>query len=88
MVWLVFMGGVIKWKPTPVFLPGESHGQRNPVGYSPYGCTKSTTDNLAHTHNFISESMGRLFQGRGRDFSEHMMMLQVHWKPNLPPSWS
>jgi len=22
-------------KPTPVFLPGESHGQRNLVGYSP-----------------------------------------------------
>ena len=24
-----------KWKPTPVFLPGESHGQRVLVGYSP-----------------------------------------------------
>ena len=24
-----------KWRPTPVFLPGESHGQRGPVGYSP-----------------------------------------------------
>ena len=23
------------WKPTPVFLPGESHGQRSLVGYSP-----------------------------------------------------
>ena len=23
------------WKPTPVFLPGESHGQRRLVGYSP-----------------------------------------------------
>ena len=27
-----------KWQPTPVFLPGESHGQRNLVGYSPQGC--------------------------------------------------
>ena len=26
-----------KWQPTPVFLPGESHGQRNLVGYSPLG---------------------------------------------------
>ena len=25
------------WQPTPVFLPGESHGQRNLVGYSPQG---------------------------------------------------
>ena len=23
------------WQPTPVFLPGESHGQRNLAGYSP-----------------------------------------------------
>ena len=26
------------WQPTPVFLPGESHGQRGLVGYSPWGC--------------------------------------------------
>ena len=26
-----------KWQPTPVFLPGESHGQRNLVGYNPGG---------------------------------------------------
>ena len=24
------------WQPTPVFLPGESHGQRSPAGYSPW----------------------------------------------------
>ena len=24
-----------KWQPTPVFLPGESHGQRRLSGYSP-----------------------------------------------------
>ena len=23
------------WQPTPVFLPGEAHGQRSLVGYSP-----------------------------------------------------
>ena len=26
------------WQPTAVFLPGESHGQRSLVGYSPWGC--------------------------------------------------
>ena len=26
-----------KWQPTPVFLPGESHGQRSLAGYSPWG---------------------------------------------------
>ena len=30
-----------KWQPTPVFLPGESHGQRNLAGYSPWGCKES-----------------------------------------------
>ena len=27
-----------EWLPTPGFLPGESHGQRSLVGYSPWGC--------------------------------------------------
>ena len=27
-----------KWQSHPVFLPGESHGQRSLVGYSPWGC--------------------------------------------------
>jgi len=26
------------WQPTPLFLPGESQGQRSLVGYNPYGC--------------------------------------------------
>ena len=25
------------WQPTPVLLPGESHGQRSLAGYSPWG---------------------------------------------------
>ena len=28
------------WKPTPVFLPGDSHGQRKLSGYSPWGHKK------------------------------------------------
>ena len=28
------------WLPTPVFLPGESHGQRSLEGYSPWGCKR------------------------------------------------
>ena len=29
--------------PPPVFLPGESHGQRNLAGYSPWGRKESDT---------------------------------------------
>ena len=39
-----------KWQPTPVFLPGESHGRRNPVGYSPRGCKESDTTERFHFH--------------------------------------
>ena len=27
-----------KWQPTPIFLPGESHGWKRLAGYSPWGC--------------------------------------------------
>ena len=29
------------WQPTPAFVPGESPGERNLAGYSPWGCKKS-----------------------------------------------
>ena len=32
-----------KWQPTPVFLPGESHGQRSLACYSPWGHKESDT---------------------------------------------
>ena len=31
------------WQLTPVFLPGESHGQSSLVGYSPWGRKESDT---------------------------------------------
>ena len=35
------------WQPTPVFLPGKSHGQRSLVGYSPWGRKElDTTEQL------------------------------------------
>ena len=36
--------------PTPVFLPGESHGRRSLVGYSPWGRKESDTTEQLHTH--------------------------------------
>ena len=32
-----------KWHPTPIFLPGEFHGQKCLVGYSPWCHKKSDT---------------------------------------------
>ena len=39
------------WQPTPVFLPGESYGQRSLAGYSPWGGKESdTTEATEHAH--------------------------------------
>ena len=39
-----------KWQPTPVFLPGESHGRRNLAGYSLWGLKESDmTEQLTHS---------------------------------------
>ena len=35
-------------QPTPVFLPGESHGRRSMVGYSPWGRKESATTERLH----------------------------------------
>ena len=37
---------------TPVFLPGESRGQRTLVGYSPQGCKESDTTKQLHDFTF------------------------------------
>ena len=39
-----------KWQPTPVFLPGKSHGWRSLAGYSPKGHHKSVATESTHTH--------------------------------------
>ena len=38
-----------KWQPTPVFLPGESHGWKSLVGYSPRGCEESYMTERLHS---------------------------------------
>ena len=47
--------GKIPWRregqPTPVFLPGEFHGQKSLVNYSPWGLKElDMTELLTHTH--------------------------------------
>ena len=39
-----------KWQPTPVFLPGESHGRKSLVGYSPKGHKESDMTERLHFH--------------------------------------
>ena len=49
-----------KWQPTPVFLPGKSHGLRILVGYSPWGLKESDTTERFHFHFIPSVYMGEI----------------------------
>ena len=54
-----FPGGPVvrqrrQWHPTPVLLPGKSHGRRSLVGCSPWGHYKSDTAERLHFHFSLS----------------------------------
>ena len=54
-----------QWHPTPVLLPGTSHGWRSLVGCSPWGRYKSDTTERLHFHFSLSctgEGNGNLLQ--------------------------
>ena len=60
-----------KWQPTPVFLPGESHGWRSQVGYSPRGHRELDTTERLKLYNTsgggkCQEGRLRLSVGEGR----------------------
>ena len=45
---------IVLWHPTPVLLPGRSHGRRSLVGCSPWGCWGSDTTQRLHFHFSLS----------------------------------
>ena len=47
-----------KWQPTPVFLPGKSHGQKSLTGYSPWGRKEPDTTEPPSTHILLLWSAG------------------------------
>ena len=54
-----------QWHPTPVLLPGRSHGRRSLVGCSPWGLEESDTTERLHFHfslSCIGEGNGNPFQ--------------------------
>ena len=72
-----------KWQPTPVLLPGKSHGWRSLVGYSPWGCKESDMIEWLHFH-LSSYVQGILVSEKLRyKFTEGCLI--HHWsqlKPN------
>ena len=51
---LHFIEDFYKWHPTPVLLPGKSHGQRSLVGCSPWGREESDMTERLHFHFSLS----------------------------------
>ena len=51
---MVFLVEPRQWHPTPVLLPGKSHGQRSLVGCSPWGREESDTTERLHFHFSLS----------------------------------
>ena len=47
-----------QWQPTPVLLPGKSHGQRSLVGCSPWGRKELDTTERLHFHFHTPKIMG------------------------------
>ena len=48
-----------EWQPTPVFVPGEFHGQRSLAGYSPCGHNEfDITEQLTHTTKLCTKGTG------------------------------
>ena len=44
------------WQPTPVLLPGKSHGWGSLVGCSPWGCCRSDMTERLHFHFSLSHN--------------------------------
>ena len=91
-----------KWQPTPVFLPGEFHGQRSLAGYSPWG-HKRVRHNLVtkqqqqqHTLIKVAKTIKRYFflnshqegplKSRERRFPRQCIKKHRHHFPNKGPS--
>ena len=71
------------WQPTPVFLPGESHGQRSLLGYSPWGCCKELdrTEETWHKSIFGCHNWRQGASGQ----RPGMLINSLHCSGQLPP---
>ena len=86
-----------KWQPTPVLLPGESHGGRSLVGYSPWGCKElETTERLHFTSRnaegkevcpFLLLENSRLSISTLRAPDPFLLLGDPELLINLPMSW-
>ena len=74
-----------KWQPTPVFLPGESHGRRSLVGYSPRGRKELDTTEQLHFHMVVEARESALKSGtQPWRASYAALSLDLYWDTGEP----
>ena len=72
-----------EWLPSPVFLPGEFHGQRSQAGYSPLGRKSRTRLTLSHVH-IIGSGVPKLCLSHGHcQLSHYFGKGLLPWSPLL-----
>ena len=70
-----------KWQPTPVCLPGESHGQRSLLGYSPWGHKESDTNEATwhdNEHVCCHEAEERFQTDKHKKITLHFYVSKFH----------
>ena len=65
-----------QWQPTPVLLPGKSHGQRSLVGCSPWGHYDADMTERLHFHF----SLSRIGEGNGNPLQYSFLENLRDWK--------
>ena len=88
------------WQPTPVFLPGKSHGQRSLMDYGPqshkgsimtkrlsmHACSHTHTLYLRHT-SFLLGSKMWVFKTESYHFSSHLNLTSIYPRPSPLSAW-
>ena len=81
--WPIQTSSVRPWQPTPVLLPGESHGRRSLVGCSPLGHEESDTSEQLPFPPYLSRLCFPIFSGI---ISLPVIRLRSDWVTSGPPS--
>ena len=71
------------WQPTPVFWPGESHGQSSLAGYSPWGHTESDATERLHFHFICGMAETYMYTHTHRPLKEAEW--ETHWNGLFVP---
>ena len=79
-----------KWQPTPVFWPGEFHGQRRLAGYNPWGSRVrhdwgTNTFTLSLFHNIVQQSLPSTSKALSSSQAKTQYALNNLPSPSLSP---